>query len=170
MAPFLVPACAGGGPGLQHREQGAEGQQHRLQHDAVETRLVARRDRAREQAFEQRMERCADRRPALLEDGGHGRHEAADQSAPQVQARAAGELAGIGQCRVPGEGRGERRQQQQQAVLLTVPLRVIVPAPRATTAPLPGSGKVESDRAGLPLRTWGSRVGCGCRQHNQPPS
>ncbi|GHA69592.1 hypothetical protein GCM10007067_01940 [Lysobacter bugurensis] len=37
-------------------------------------------------------------------------------------------------------------------VLLTVPLSVIAPASRRTTAPLPRSRKVESFKAGLPLR------------------
>src|SRR5690606_20319548 len=41
----------------------------------------------------------------------------------------------------------------RNAVLLTVPLMVIVPAPsRVTTVPLPRSRKVESERTGLPLR------------------
>jgi len=104
--------------GEQQREQGAEGQQDRLEHDALEACLVECRNGAQEQALRQRIERRADRRPLLLEDGGHGQHEAADQAAPQVQARAAGELAGIGQRLVPGEGRGDHRQQQQQAGLV----------------------------------------------------
>src|SRR5690606_33454236 len=40
----------------------------------------------------------------------------------------------------------------RNAVLLTVPFRVMAPASRRTTAPVPRSRKVDSESAGLPLR------------------
>src|SRR5690606_30241063 len=40
----------------------------------------------------------------------------------------------------------------RNAVLLTVPFRVMAPASRRTTVPVPRSRKVDSESAGLPLR------------------
>uniref|UniRef100_A0A914YWS1 Uncharacterized protein n=1 Tax=Panagrolaimus superbus TaxID=310955 RepID=A0A914YWS1_9BILA len=102
----------------QQRGQGAEGQQHGLEHDARVLHVEQGRHGAQEQAFDQRVHRRGDRRPFLLEDGDQRQHQTADRATDGVQARAAGNLAVLVNRLAPGECRGQHGQQQQDAGLV----------------------------------------------------
>src|SRR5690606_25214031 len=98
--------------GEQHREQGAEGEHHRLHHDAFVQMVEQGRDRAQEEALDQRVQRRGDRRPGLLERGDQGQHQAADRTAPDIHGEAGCRGAVRPEGLVPGEGRGEHHEQQ----------------------------------------------------------
>jgi hypothetical protein len=103
--------------GKQQREQCAEREQHRLQHDAFEARVVDRGNGAEKEALDDRVQRRGHRRPFLLEDGGDREYEAADSAAQQVRHRADRALRREFDL-VPGERGGDDAQQEQQAGLV----------------------------------------------------
>ena len=102
----------------QQGGQGAEGQQHRLEHDARVLHVEQCRHGAQEQAFNQRVHRRGHRRPFLLEDGDQCQHQATDRATDGVQACAAGNLAVLVDRLAPGERCGQHGQQQQEAGLV----------------------------------------------------
>ncbi|KAG1448104.1 hypothetical protein G6F57_016926 [Rhizopus arrhizus] len=102
----------------QQRGQRAEGQQHGLEHDARVLHVEQRRDGAQEQALDQRVHRCGDRRPFLLEDGDQRQHQPADRAAHGIQLGCAHDLAVLVDGLVPGKGCGQHGQQQQDAGLV----------------------------------------------------
>ena len=98
--------------GQQQRRQRAEGQPDRLDHDARIAHLEHGRDRADEKALQQRVQRCGDGRPRLLED----RHQRDDESAEAADEHVRHRVHGrrIGEKLAPGPQRRAQRQHEQQ--------------------------------------------------------